>query len=235
MVRRAEHQNLDRHTTLDLSLAIMIGGFLGARALHILWEAPNYYVARPLAILEIWRGGFVFFGGVIGGILATEWIFRKKQLERGPWQDLFAPVFALGYAIGRLSCLAAGCCYGRSTDLPWGIVFPQGLEATAGIPLHPTQIYAFLWELSLFFVLFRLEKKRPQRLTAPGSLFMIWLIGHGFGRLLMEHFRADERGSEIFGLSISSLISLVLIICGSIILYEKQKNWTLCTDSSKLK
>ena len=241
VVRRAENKSsefhYDRQTNLDIALLVMLGGFFGARIFHVLYEAPQYYWDDPWRILQFWRGGFVFYGGAIGAGLAFYTLARKRRLSIPHWLDLYAPIFPFGYAIGRLSCLAAGCCFGHQTEVPWAIIFPQGVEAPAGVPIHPTQLYAFFWEMGLFGGLLFLErwsskrssfsKNHPSLQTnrlPTGGLFTIWLIGHSLGRILMESFRADHRGPQLslplalgtFDLSVSSIISILILAVASL-------------------
>ena len=220
---RAKKMKMDAHTTLDLSLAIMLGGFLGARFLHVIYEAPAHYREDLFNVFRIWQGGFVFYGGVIGAFIGTELVIRRQRLQRGLWQDLFTPLFPLGYAVGRLACLFAGCCYGLPTDLPWAIHFPEGVEAPPGLSLHPTQAYAMIWEMALFIAILYLGKNKKPFCSQPGTKFYIWLVGHGFGRLFMEHFRADDRGKYIMGFSISSVISYGLIAWAGSVLISRYK------------
>lgn len=221
---RARRLGLETSTALDLSMVIMIGGFIGARFLHVLYEHPAFYISNPMQILRVWEGGFVFYGGVMGALFFSAWTFKLKKIEiLEPWFDLFAPIVSLGYAIGRLGCFAAGCCYGKSCDLPWAVTFPHGVEAPEGFPVHPTQIYATLFELAVFFVLVVAEKKKVFRLGS-GKIFFLWVTLHTTGRLLMEFFRDDFRGSEILGLSVSSFISLLFLFFGILKLLSKEKN-----------
>lgn len=194
---RAKIRELSVTHALDLALMMMIGALLGGRLLHVLWEEPQYYLENPWAFLKIWQGGFVFYGGLFGAFaLAAGWCFRNKQ-NLLIWLDFFAPVMAFAYAFGRIGCFLNGCCYGRICDLPWAI---DGK--------HPTQIYAFALELVNLATLLWWEK-RPHRRS--GSVFYLWLALHAIGRLVVEAFRADDRGPMPLGFSVSSWISLLLL------------------------
>lgn len=203
-VLKAKSKKLSKATTLDLCLSIIIGGFLGARLFHIFYEGLDYYIKNPWDILKLWQGGFVYYGGVIGSTLLTWIVIKRKKLKFFEWADFFAPLASLGYALGRIGCFSQGCCYGKPSSLPWAVDFYL-------IPVHPTQLYAIFMELSIFSGLIFLERKKTKIIKPAGSLFFIWIFFHGIGRLIMEHFRNDFRGDLIWGLSISSLISLVLI------------------------
>ena len=182
--------------SMNLCLIAMIAGLIGARGLHILYENPQYYFKNPWQIFQIWQGGFVFYGGTILAFICCVFYVLKQKQSLGPWLDFFAPIICAGYAFGRLACFFNGCCYGSFCDLPWAID-----------SRHPTQIYAFLLELFLFFGLtffipavrapttqefsyrWRSYKWSFWKLKYSGQLFFIWLLGHGANRLIMEHFR----------------------------------------------
>ncbi len=204
LVRRADRSGLSRNRALDISLVLMISGFIGSRLFHVFFEEPAYYWARPWLVFDIWSGGFVWYGGALLGALCSALFVRfwvKEPLGR--WLDLFAPVAALGYAIGRVACVLTGCCYGR--------VFSWAGE----LDRHPTQSYAVAWELGVLAVLLLLERR--VWLRRPGQLFWLWLCLHACGRLMMESFRDDPRGPALLGLSISSWISLALLVAAVVV------------------
>ncbi|MNJ99912.1 Prolipoprotein diacylglyceryl transferase [compost metagenome] len=213
--QRIKKSDLSRAIALDLSLVLMVSGFIGARLLHVIYENPEYYLEDFWRILYFWDGGFVFYGGALLAGLCS-WLFlRWKDREQLlSYFDLFAPLLAFAYGLGRVGCLFAGCCYGRTCELPW---------AVAG--RHPTQIYASLWELGVLFILLGLSsakpaQRRPAFFQKPGAIFFLWMILHGAGRLMMESFRDDFRGPA-FGISISSWISLGIMILGLFLLLRK--------------
>ena len=125
--------------------------------------------------------------------------------------DVFAPGIALGHVTGRLGCFAAGCCYGKPTNVPWAIIFTNPLAAAnvgtpLGIPLHPTQLYEAGAELLILIVLLATERRgRP----FPGRTFWLYMLLYAVSRYIIEFFRGDPRG-VIFGISTSQFISLLL-------------------------
>ncbi len=208
IVRRAENSkhHFNVRSVLDLSLIIMIAGFIGGRLLHVVYEEPAYYADNPSEIFAFWNGGFVFYGGaLLAGFCSLVFLFQRERKNIGNYLDLFAPVVAFTYALGRFACLLAGCCYGKSCDLPW---------AVAG--RHPTQIYASLWEVGVILILLGLEKKKHR----PGFIFCLWMVLHGVGRLFMELFRDDFRGPSL-GISVSSWISFAIISVGLYFIVKK--------------
>ncbi|MEQ1875267.1 MAG: prolipoprotein diacylglyceryl transferase [Bdellovibrionia bacterium] len=208
--KRARDREMDYKLSLDIALAFMFGSLLGARLLHVVYERPDIYLADPVRVFEIWKGGFVFYGGAILSTLFCFLLIRKRGADFLTWADLYTPVFPLGYGLGRLGCFFAGCCFGRECDLPWAVHFPEGVEAPAHVGLHPTQLYAAFFEWAVFAFILYLERRRPSK----GVLFFTWLTFHGIGRVMMEYFRADFRGASPLGLSVSTWISLGVIAFG---------------------
>jgi phosphatidylglycerol:prolipoprotein diacylglycerol transferase len=197
LVRRADAAGLSRNRALDTSLVLMIFGFVGSRLFHVFFEEPAYYRAHPILVFDIWSGGFVWYGGAVLGTVASILFLRWKKEPIARWLDLFAPVCALGYSIGRMACVLTGCCYGR--------VFEMGGE----LYRHPTQSYAVIWGLGVLALLLFLEKRWVRR---DGQLFLIWLALHACGRIFMEAFRDDPRGPALAGLSVSTWISIGLLV-----------------------
>ncbi|WP_413582646.1 prolipoprotein diacylglyceryl transferase [Bdellovibrio sp. HCB288] len=211
-VRRSHIYHLHQKETLDLGLLIMIFGFLGGRLFHVFYESFDYYREDFLRIFYIWNGGFVFYGGaVLAAFAGICYLYFKDYKRLEDYLDLLAPVLALGYGLGRVACLLAGCCYGRSCELPWAIANK-----------HPTQLYAILWEAGVLFLLLGFEKSRAQYnyFKISGRIFYSWMILHGIGRLIMESFRADFRGPTL-GASISTWISWAIIAFGFLLLLKK--------------
>jgi phosphatidylglycerol:prolipoprotein diacylglycerol transferase len=218
--RRAESRSDDLKIALDLALILMVAGFLGGRLLHVFYEAPQYYALDWTRVFQFWQGGFVFYGGFLLAIVACLVYVHYKKVSFIHWADFFAPVMALGYGLGRISCFLAGCCYGRACDMPWALQFPWDPER---IWRHPTQIYAAVWELGVFGILILMEKRRFH-VTRPGEIFFFWVFMHGIGRLVMEYYRDDFRGSLIAGMTISTWISLSLMsFAGCYLAFHSQR------------
>jgi phosphatidylglycerol:prolipoprotein diacylglycerol transferase len=191
---------MDRVTAIDLALAVLIGGFLGARLLHIFFEEFELYRLNPMAVLYIWNGGFVYLGGVVGALVASVLFCKVKNEPFWFWADIATLPIAFGYGLGRIACFLNGCCYGRPAEVPWAAVLH-------GAQRHPTQIYASLWEFAVVALLWLNEKK----FKTSGMLFNVWLLLHGAGRIFMEVFRDDPRGSLILGVSLGTAMSTVLM------------------------
>lgn len=211
---RAKKFQEDVRIALDMSLMIMIGAFLGARLFHVFYEGYDYYSVFPYDAFRFWDGGFVYYGGWIGGFLLSLLFAKVYKLDFMRWADFFAPVLALGYGLGRIACFLNGCCFGDLCELPWALEFTY-----PGLPVghrHPTQLYAMGWELLVTLPLLLAIENRKK---FTGQIFFAWIFLHGVGRLIMETFRADDRGQFILNLSVSSWISLAFIFISAGAIY----------------
>lgn len=215
-----QKSHLESDHIWNLSLILMITGLLGARLFHILYEYPSLYLDQPSRVFFVWEGGFVFLGGALCAALSGYYyLWLKKVVSKWDYFDFFTPVVSLGYLLGRLGCLMAGCCYGKICTLPWAMFFHTDDIAVAR---HPTQLYYILWELIIFCILLLLKKQPWLKQKKSGSLFWIWLSVHSLGRFWIEFFRDDFRGPQ-WGFSISAWISLVLLTISSWQIFRLKK------------
>ena len=190
-------------------LGVIVGGRLG----QVLFYEPAYYLAHPLQILAVWRGGMSFHGGFLGVLIAM-WLYARKTSRT--WleiTDFIAPLVPLGLAAGRIGNFINGELWGRVADpsLPWAMVFPW----VDNLPRHPSQLYqAGLEGLVLFVVLWLYSSRRRPRAAISG----VFLIGYGFLRWAAEYFRAPDAG--IFGfsytVSMGQWLSLPMIVVGTV-------------------
>lgn len=208
--RLEKNRSFDQSTAFDLSVLIMISGFLGGRLFHVFYEEPQYYFQNPIAILKFWNGGFVYYGGFFFSFVASILYCHHKHLKLLQWADFFTPLLSLAYALGRFGCFFEGCCYGKTCELPWAI---HGK--------HPTQLYMAFSELFILVLILQLEKFFKKSHKPIGVLFLVWICFHSLSRFLIEFLRADDRGSMIMGLlSISQFISILII--GSSLFFLKK-------------
>jgi phosphatidylglycerol---prolipoprotein diacylglyceryl transferase len=209
-IRRAKVWGLDRARVLDLGIYIIIAALLGAKLLLLVVDFDQFRQA-PQELWSLARSGGVFYGGLILAILVAFWYIAKHRMPFWTTCDVFAPGIALGHVTGRLGCLAAGCCYGRPTTVPWAITFTNPLAANIGtplnIPLHPTQLYEAGAELLILIVLLATEKKgRP----FAGRTFWAYMFLYAVSRYIIEIYRGDPRGMVFDAFSTSQFISLIL-------------------------
>jgi len=197
---------------VEMALPVVIGVFLGARTLFVLVER-EYYFQNPLEIFMVWKGGLVFYGGLIGGALAFIITTRVMKLKLWHLADTVAPGVALGHGLGRMGCFFAGSCYGRPTDVPWAITYtdPNSLARDIlGIPVHPTQLYSATFLVLLSAILVFVGSRSNFR----GQMIASYGILYGTFRFFIEFLRGDPRGAVTLAditLSTSQVVSLVLV------------------------
>lgn len=202
-MRRAEQYGYDSRLVTSLQTWILVASVVGARSLFIATEWERYRT-QPLLALMFWRGGLVYYGGLIAALAVSIWFGWRHRLPVLPGLDIAAPCIALGQFFGRLGCLAEGCCYGAVTSVPWALSF--GNFARDSQPRHPTQLYEALAVLALLFVLERYYWRPGRR---PGMVLVAYGYLYGLARFLNETLRDDDRGGLYFGLfTISQCVSL---------------------------
>jgi phosphatidylglycerol:prolipoprotein diacylglycerol transferase len=190
------------------TLGIILGGRLG----YVLFYRPVYYLENPLEIVQLWDGGMSFHGGVIGVSLGILWMARKHKLDWLRIHDYVACCIPFGLFLGRLANFVNAELWGRQTDLPWGIVFPNA----GGVARHPSQLYeAALEGIVLFVILWALFWKTRAR-WQPGRLVGAFILVYGISRFLVELVRQPDVGLEnlSWGLSMGQTLSLPMILGG---------------------
>lgn len=213
------------NTVIDFSTAIIISGLLGGRTLYVLTHLSEYR-GRWLDIISpiqsdgtIGYAGLVLLGGVILAFITVTWLANRRNINLLTILDIFAPSLAIGIALGRVGCYLNGCCFGNPTDLPWGVTFPHGSSAGyifPGIHIHPTQLYATLYNTALFFGLLWSEQRFK---TFPGFTWSIFLVGYGVLRFLNELIRYQEMGLRLIRwdggfITVSQTVSLIMVAGG---------------------
>lgn len=212
--RRAVRYGISPQEIGDSGPWILIGAILGARILYVLTYWNESFAGKPLTeIFMIQHGGLVYYGGLIGAIVAVLIYCRWKKIPVWRFGDVMAPSIALGYVFGRLGCLMNGCCYGRACSLPWAITFPPGSEIHG--PVHPTQIYDSLLNLALYGFLAWLYRRRK----FDGQVFAIYLVCYAFTRSLVEYFRGDYNTDHIHGFFTPAQFVSVLTLAAGLILF----------------
>jgi phosphatidylglycerol:prolipoprotein diacylglycerol transferase len=156
---------------------------------------------------------------VLLALIMCIWYMRRNNMPILRTCDVFAPGLALGHALGRLGCFAAGCCYGRETHVPWAVTFHNPLAAEIvgtplNVPLHPTQLYEMIVELAnCVFLVWLIKRKKFE-----GEILGTYLILYGVARYFIEFFRGDPgRGQFIGFMTTTQAISLLLVIGGGLL------------------
>ena len=211
--RRAAKEGYSWDLTMDLGFYIVVAAVVGSRLLYVIVEY-RMFLNDPIRIFKMWEGGLVFFGGVLAVLPVAAWFLKKHKMPFWPMADIFAPYVALAHAIGRLGCLAAGCCYGKPTQSWLGIVFrdPASIAPT-NVPLLPTQLFDSANEFGIFLILIAL---RPHK-RFHGQLALLWLILYSVGRFVVEIYRGDPRGWVVEGvLSTSQGVGIIVFLASSV-------------------
>lgn len=227
--RRARHRGISPQTILDLSVFIILAAVVGSRFLYVVFHLEDY--SNPLMIFALWEGGATFYGGLILAIIASVLFTHHKKLRFLQVADIIAPSIALGMAVTRIGCFLSGCCYGKPTEAPWGVVFPPtcpagqsaaGIARTLGVDavhLHPTQLYSSLYGWLILALLLLIEP----RLRKSGALFGLLMVLAGVARFTVDFFRYFEENSRtVAGLSVSQIVALGLIAVGLYFMMRKE-------------
>lgn len=198
------------------------GALLGAKAFWIIQYDTPWHVWRAVFV---WMGGYVFYGGLLGGTAALLLYLRLNKLPIRRSGDICVQYLALGEAITRIGCFLNGCCWGEPTHAPWGVHFPRNsyawlehvkdglLEASApaSLPVHPTQLY-MVGGLMITFVILKRACARPHR---EGAVILLYCLCYGIVRFTVEQFRGDSARS-VFGLTVSQSISVALVVLAAV-------------------
>jgi phosphatidylglycerol:prolipoprotein diacylglycerol transferase len=221
-VREARRAALDTEKISNLFFWIIISAIAGSRLLHVIVEYRSF-MSAPLEIFKIWKGGLVFYGGVILAVAVTVFYIRHNKLPLWTTMDILAPPLALGLVFGRTGCFFAGCCHGRPADVPWAVTFtnPDSL-APLYIPLHPTQLYEAGAALIIFAIL--VLTRRAKRFE--GQIMWTFFFLYAVARFIIENYRGDPRGA-VWGNLLStsqfiSLLSAVVALVGFFYFLRKQ-------------
>jgi len=216
IVYRARQANDNPDDYLEAAIWYIIAGIGGARLFYFIWY-PQVFFNDPLGSLFS-QGGLVWYGGVIGVMMATLVFVRLKKLTLGHFGDIVAPAAALGLAIGRIGCLLAGCCYGAVCDLPWAIHYPHSHE-TQGLPVHPAPLYETVLMLLVTVWLLKIDKNKP----FEGFTLWWFFILASLVRFGLEYLRGDRlvwgvQWAQSLNLSASQVVSIGGVLLGAVML-----------------
>ena len=196
----------------DILFLGVLGVVLGGRLGYCIFYKPLYYLANPLEIFAVWQGGMSFHGGMLGVVASMVWFAHSRK--RPFWQvaDFVAPCVPTGLAAGRVGNFINGELPGRlsSPDLPWGMVF----RGAGDLPRHPSQVYQFLLEGLLLFVLLWLYARKPRH---TGQVAAAFLFGYGVFRFIAEFFREPDAhlGLLALGMSMGQWLCVPMIVAGA--------------------
>ena len=195
----------------DILFLGVMGVVLGGRLGYCLFYKPLYYLQHPLEVFYVWQGGMSFHGGLLGVMVAMVWFARSRHRPFLQVMDFVAPCVPLGLAAGRIGNFINGELWGRVADpsLPWGMVF-RGAGSSAR---HPSQIYQFLLEGVLLFILLWLFARRARPM---GQVSAVFLLGYGSFRFIAEYFREPDAhlGLLSLGMSMGQWLCVPMVLAG---------------------
>jgi phosphatidylglycerol:prolipoprotein diacylglycerol transferase len=219
--RNARTRGINPDSIWNMGLIVIFAALVGAK-LILFFSNFQYYSQnfREIFSLSTLRSPGVYYGSLALAIAAAALYIVKKRLPTLTMADIAAPGIALGQAIGSLGCLSAGCCYGKPTKMPWGIIFRNqyshdNIGVPLNVPLHPTQIYDLIGALCLFVIL----TKRLSKKHRGGQIMLEFLVLYSCLCFFVEFFRDDERGFVLYGLLSTSQFIAILTVLGAGLAY----------------
>lgn len=210
---RRKGLTLTRDDLADLVFFGAMGVVLGGRSGYILFYNLDFYLQNPLHLFAVWEGGMSFHGGMLGVLAAILLYARRKRMRFFALMDMLAQCAPIGLGLGRIGNFINGELYGRTTDVPWGIIFPEGGE----LPRHPSQLYEALLEGLVLFLLVRFAARRSPATGVPSWTFC---AGYGLFRFIVEFFRQPDAQLGTFSgiFSMGQLLSLPMFLVGLVML-----------------
>jgi phosphatidylglycerol:prolipoprotein diacylglycerol transferase len=220
-ISRFRLKELDRHFE-NLNLVLIISLVVGGRLGYVLFYNLSYYLQHPLEIVATWQGGMSFHGALLGLLAAGFYYCRRHRLDFWRTADVYVVTVPIGLGLGRIGNFINGELFGRVTDVPWGMVFPGG----GPLPRHPSQIYEFLLEGGLLFIiLWNLKNRQVSRQWPSGAMLGSFLIGYGILRWCVELFREPDAqlGFVAAHLTMGQFLSGAMILAGGLLLVARRK------------
>jgi phosphatidylglycerol:prolipoprotein diacylglycerol transferase len=195
----------------DFVLWVTLGIILGGRVGYVLFYNPEHFARYPVEIVQLWKGGMSFHGGFVGCVLAVVLFARKRRISILSLGDLTCAVGTVGLFLGRIANFINAELWGRSTDVPWGIVFP----GAGPMPRHPSQLYEATLE-GLVLGVFLWFCIRAGALKRPGLVIGLFAVGYSIARIICEFFREPDPqlGFLWGGLTMGMLLSVPLMLTG---------------------
>ncbi len=208
---QARNVSISKENYDNFIFSIMLGVIIGGRVGYILFYNLIYYIHNPLSMLAVWQGGMSFHGGALGVIISALIFCKKNKIDFYAVADPTIPFVAIGLGLGRLGNFINAELYGRVTNLPWGMIFPN----SDGQPRHPSQLYElFLEGIVMFIVLQTMVYKTKIR----GLIFWTFILLYGIFRFFIEFFREPDEhlGFVLNFMTMGQVLSATMILTGLI-------------------
>ncbi|MDD5254118.1 MAG: prolipoprotein diacylglyceryl transferase [Candidatus Nanoarchaeia archaeon] len=199
----------------DFLFYVVIGAIIGARLFYVIFYNFSYFWANPVEIVILWRGGLSFHGGLVGAVIAGLIYSKVKKINFWKLADISVIPLAIGLFLGRIGNFINGELYGRITNVPWAVKFPNAEGYR-----HPSQIYESLKNLFIFFILWFNRKSKHK----AGFNFALFMLLYSVLRFIIEFFRApDQNIGFICGLTMGQLLNIPLFLISLYLLIKKIK------------
>ena len=197
------------------TLGVLVGGRLGFVVLYTALQ-DDFFLQNPLAVLQVWKGGMAFHGGLLGVAVAEVLFCRSRRIPLFAFTDAVACAAPIGLFLGRVANFINGELYGRISDVPWAMVFPNG----GPLPRHPSQLYEAVLEGLVLIVLLLVMWRRKGIRCRPGILTGIFLVGYGLARGFAEQFRELDPGVAFLvgGTTWAQWLSVVMVAAGALLI-----------------
>ena len=204
----------DKEKLSDLVFWVAMGVIVGGRLGYVLFYDLSAYIANPLLIFEVWKGGMAFHGGLIGVMLATWWFGKRNGKSFFQILDFIAPVVPIGLGAGRIGNFINGELWGKASDVPWAMIFPTDPQQLAR---HPSQLYQFALEGVALFLVLWLYSRKPRPTMAVSGMFALF---YGIFRFIVEFVRVPDAqlGYLAFGWVTMGQILCIPMIAGGLLL-----------------
>ncbi|MBT3559252.1 MAG: prolipoprotein diacylglyceryl transferase [Rhodospirillales bacterium] len=201
-----------RDHTDDFLTWATVGVILGGRLGYVLFYKFGFYLENPASIFAVWQGGMSFHGGFTGVVVATILFTRKHKIPLLLFADLLACAAPIGLFFGRIANFINGELFGRASDAPWAVIFPNG----GPYPRHPSQLYEAALEGLVLFVILMMLTRLPRVTSRPGILTGVFMAGYGIARAIVEMFRQPDAHIGLLsgGSTMGQMLSIPMILVG---------------------
>lgn len=220
--RRARKEGIDPDRILDMGVYLLLAAIVGSRILYVLTNL-NEFSRNPFEAFAIWKGGLVFYGGLLAAVPVGLWYVKKYNIPMWKTADIMAPFIALAHVFGRFGCFFAGCCYGAPCGGDICITYHDSHTlAPVGVSLYPTQLFEAGGEFINFLLLLALYRRK----TFDGQVFWFYPFLYSILRFIVEFFRGDTARGVYFGgaISTSQIIAIGMFGFSLFMLWKLGKN-----------
>ena len=218
---RKYNQGFNKQSIEDLVFYITMGIIVGGRLGYAIFYGSAEMWLKPWHLLELWKGGMSFHGGIVGVITASFLYAKRYKVSFFKVTDLVALYTPIGMFLGRLANFVNDELWGRETDVPWAVRFPRG----GYVPRHPSQLYEAVLEGAVLFIVLNLLWRLPKVRNQEGIVSGLFILLYGVFRISLEQFRQPDAqlGFLFFGTTMGQILSFPLVILGAIVLYSASR------------